>query len=45
MKEIEELMEVKPEIIALDATSDLRPGAKSLDEFYREIRAAIRTSC
>ena len=28
MKEIEELMEVKPEIIALDATSDLRPGAK-----------------
>ena len=33
-------MEVKPEIIALDATSDLRPGAKSLDEFYREIRAA-----
>ena len=40
MKEIEELMEVKPEIIALDATSDLRPGAKSLDEFYREIRAA-----
>ncbi|MBS1484132.1 MAG: N-acetylmannosamine-6-phosphate 2-epimerase, partial [Clostridium sp.] len=40
MKEIEELMEVKPEIIELDATSDLRPGAKSLDEFYREIRAA-----
>ena len=33
-------MEVKPEIIALDATSDLRPGAKSLDEFYREVRAA-----
>ena len=40
MKEIEELMEVKPEIIALDATSDLRPGGKTLDGFYREIRAA-----
>lgn len=39
MKEIEELMEVKPEIIALDATSDLRPGGKTLDGFYREIRA------
>ena len=40
MKEIEELMEVKPEIIALDATVDLRPGGKTLDGFYREIRAA-----
>ena len=40
MKEIEELIEVKPEIIALDATSDLRPGGKTLDGFYREIRAA-----
>lgn len=38
MKEIEELMEVKPEIIALDATADLKPGGKSVDEFYREIR-------
>lgn len=40
MKEIDELMEAKPEIIALDATSDLKPGGKGLDEFYREIRAA-----
>lgn len=40
MKEIEELMEVKPEIIALDATFDLKPGGKTLDGFYREIRAA-----
>lgn len=40
MKEVEELMEVKPEIIALDATSDIRPGNKTLDEFYREIREA-----
>lgn len=39
MKEIDELMEVKPEIIAVDATMDLRPGGKTLDEFYNEIRA------
>ena len=38
MKEVNELMEVKPEIIALDATADLRPGGRTLDEFYREIR-------
>lgn len=40
MKEIEELMEVRPDIVALDATSDIRPGGKTLDEFYREIRKA-----
>lgn len=38
MREIEELMEVKPEIIAVDATADLRPGGMTLDEFYAEIR-------
>lgn len=38
MKEMEELMEVKPEIIALDATSALRPGGKTLDEFFREVK-------
>ncbi|SCI02745.1 MULTISPECIES: N-acetylmannosamine-6-phosphate 2-epimerase [unclassified Romboutsia] len=38
MKEIDELMEVKPEIIALDATSSLRPNGVTLDEFYKEIR-------
>ena len=38
MKEIEELMEVKPEIIALDATSSLRPSGKTLDEFFREVK-------
>ena len=37
-KEINELMEVKPDIIALDATHSLRPGGRTLDEFYREIR-------
>lgn len=39
MREIDELMEVKPEIIAVDATTDLRPGSVTLDEFYHEIRA------
>lgn len=38
MKEIRELMEVKPEIIALDATERLRPGRMELKEFYEEIR-------
>lgn len=39
MKEIRELMEVKPEIIAIDATDRLRPGKKTLDEFFKEIKA------
>ena len=38
MKEIDELMEVKPEIIAVQAGTELRPEGKTLDEFYREIR-------
>ena len=38
MREINELMEVRPDIIALDATHSLRPGGRTLDEFYREIR-------
>ena len=38
MKEIDELMEVKPEIIAIDATKDLRPNGVALDEFYAQIR-------
>ena len=38
MKEIDELMEVKPEIIAVDATSSLRPEGVTLDEFYHSIR-------
>ena len=38
MKEIEELMEVKPEIIAIDATTAKRPRGKSLDEFFREVK-------
>ena len=38
MREIDELMEVKPEIIAIDATKDLRPNGVALDEFYAQIR-------
>ena len=33
MKEIEELMEVKPEIVAIDATGALRPGNMTLADF------------
>ena len=36
MKEIDELMEVKPEIIAMDATISTRPEGKTLDEFFHE---------
>lgn len=38
MKEIDELMEVKCEIIALDATKRIRPGNLTLEEFYKNIR-------
>lgn len=38
MKEIDELMEVKPEIIAMDATGGLRPGNLTLDEFFRQAK-------
>lgn len=38
MKEIDELMEVKPEIIAVDATSAMRPGNVTLDAFFRQIK-------
>lgn len=39
MREIEELMEVKPEIIALDATNAKRPGGMSLEEFFGQIKS------
>ena len=38
MKEVDELMEVKPEIIAVDATGLLRPGNVTLDDFFRQIK-------
>lgn len=39
MQEIDELMTVQPEIIALDATAAVRPDGKTLDAFYHDIRA------
>ena len=38
MKEIEELMEVKPEIIAMDATISKRPNNKTLGQFFKEAK-------
>ncbi|MBR1919101.1 MAG: N-acetylmannosamine-6-phosphate 2-epimerase [Spirochaetales bacterium] len=38
MKEVRELMSVRPEIIALDATNRPRPGSTTLDGLYHEIR-------
>lgn len=39
MREIDELMEVQPEIIAMDATINSRPGGVTLDEVFRAARA------
>ena len=39
IKEVDELMEAKPDIIALDATISSRPNGQRLDEFYNEIRS------
>lgn len=38
MAEIDELMTVKPDIIALDATFSSRPNGETLNEFYEKIR-------
>lgn len=38
MEEIDGLVKTGTEIIALDATADLRPEGKSLDDFYAQIR-------
>lgn len=38
MREIDELMEVTPEIIAMDATDRLRPGGVTLDKFFQEVK-------
>lgn len=41
MKEVDELMEVKPEIIAMDATSSTRPEGKTLDEVFSRSKEKI----
>ncbi len=39
MQEVDELMAVKPEIIALAATDDVRPHGQTLEEFFHAIKA------
>lgn len=39
MKEVDELMSVEPDIIALDATDRIRPDGKDLTTFFKEIKA------
>lgn len=38
MDEIVELLQARPDIIALEATGDLRPKGVSLEDFYRQVR-------
>ena len=38
MKEVDELMAVKPDIIALDSTDRIRPNGQNLSDFFREVR-------
>ena len=38
IKEVDELMEVQPEIIAVDASSRTRPNHQTLEEFYQQIK-------
>lgn len=38
IREVEELMEVEPEVIATDATCRVRPDGKTLEEFYTWVR-------
>lgn len=39
IKEVNELMEAKPDVIAVDATSSTRPNGETLDEFFAQIKA------
>ncbi|GAA0795610.1 N-acetylmannosamine-6-phosphate 2-epimerase [Clostridium sp. AF19-22AC] len=38
MKEIDQLMVIRPEIVALDGTDRRRPGNISLEDFFKEVR-------
>lgn len=38
MKEIDQLMAIRPEIVALDGTDRRRPGNISLEDFFKEVR-------
>lgn len=39
IKEVDKLMEAKPDVIAVDATSSTRPNGETLDEFFAQIKA------
>lgn len=39
MKEVDALVEAGVDIIAMDATKRLRPGGKTLEEFFKEVKA------
>lgn len=43
LKEIDELMEVSPDIIAVDATFSSRPNSETLDEFFIRSKRNIQT--
>ena len=38
MKEVDELMTVRPNIIAIDATTSARPNGESLKEFFQKVK-------
>lgn len=38
IREVDELMQVEPDVIAVDATYRVRPDGKRIEEFYAEIR-------
>lgn len=38
MKEIDALMEAKPDIIALDATNRVRPNGETIETFFKKVR-------
>lgn len=40
-REVQELMEAKPQMIAMDATAHVRPGGVTLDELVLQIRQAF----
>lgn len=38
MKEVDELMTVRPDIIAIDATTSTRPNGESLEDFFHKVK-------
>ena len=45
MKEVDELMTVRPDIIAIDATTSTRPNGESLEDFSKSKEKNIRINC